>query len=100
MQLNQKPQAEIKDWFIYYQENQPHLLFGMCTKHPKIFSDKGPMFVRTSKIEDVNLDKGIVETQNTIFKLTGEPLQKGSETYEKAKELGYDSYISGGTGIG
>lgn len=58
-----KPEVQISNWYLL--ENR---LYGDAKGHPIL----GDGFVRTSSVLSVDLEAGIVETRNTIYRLIGD----------------------------
>lgn len=63
-----KPTAEV-------DSDHPTVLFGETEGHPRFDLDRAP-YVMTSTVLSVDLVNRVVETRNTIYELTGEPLQR------------------------
>ena len=66
-----KPVVRIKDWAIVGPEGR-EILVGTALDHPRA-PGGGESEVRTTTIVSRDVEKGLVETKNTVYQLVGDP---------------------------
>lgn len=66
-----KPVVKIKDWAIVGPEGR-EILVGTALDHPRA-PGGGESEVRTTTIVSRDVEKGLVETKNTVYQLVGDP---------------------------